>query len=226
MINASDDYSLLAIQGPKAVDVLQRLTTIKLGDIKFYHFTIGTFAGHDDVILSNTGYTGSGGFEIYVKNDIALDVWNKIFEAGRSENIQPIGLGARDTLRLEKGYCLYGNDINNTTSPLEAGLGWITKFSKTFTNSENLLKQKEAGISKKLVGFVITEKGIPRNGYVIENENSEEIGVVTSGTISPMLQKGIGMGYVQLPYAAEGSKIFIAVRNKKIPANVIKMPFV
>jgi aminomethyltransferase len=226
MINASDDYSLLAIQGPKAVDVLQRLTTIELGDIKFYHFTIGTFAGHDDVILSNTGYTGSGGFEIYVKNDIALDVWNKIFEAGRSENIQPIGLGARDTLRLEKGYCLYGNDINNTTSPLEAGLGWITKFSKTFTNSENLLKQKEAGISKKLVGFVITEKGIPRNGYVIENENSEEIGVVTSGTISPMLQKGIGMGYVQLPYAAEGSKIFIAVRNKKIPANVIKMPFV
>ncbi len=226
MTNASDDYSLFAVQGPKATGILQKLTETDLSEIKFYHFAIGTFAGHDDVIMSNTGYTGSGGLEIYVKNDIAIDIWNKIFEAGKDDNIQPIGLGARDTLRLEKGYCLYGNDIDDTTSPLEAGLGWITKFKKEFTNSQNLLKQKEAGVSKKLVAFKMDEKGIPRHGYDILNENSEKIGNVTSGTISPVLQVGIGMGYVTSDRAKAGNELFIAIRKKQLKATVVKLPFV
>jgi len=226
MTNASDDYCLFAVQGPKAVGVLQKLTNTVLAEVDFYHFAIGTFAGHDDVIMSNTGYTGSGGFEIYMKNEFAIDIWNKIFEAGKEDNIQPIGLGARDTLRLEKGYCLYGNDIDDTTSPLEAGLGWITKFKKEFTNSQNLLKQKEAGITKKLVAFKMDEKGIPRNGYDILNGNSEKIGTVTSGTISPVLQVGIGMGYVTYDFAKTGSELFIAVRKKKLKSTVVKLPFV
>ncbi len=226
MINRSDEYSLFAVQGPKAIDVLQKLTDTILSDIKFYHFEIGTFAGHEKVIMSNTGYTGSGGFEIYIKNEIAEDIWNKIFAAGVSENIKPIGLGARDTLRLEKGYCLYGNDIDDTTSPLEAGLGWITKFSKDFTNSQNLALQKESGVSRKLVGFKMEEKGIPRNGYEIQDENGDEIGYVTSGTISPVLKVGIGMGYVKKSYAAVDSEIFIAVRKKSLKAKVIRIPFV
>ncbi len=226
MTNASDEYSLYAVQGPKATGVLQKLTETDLSEIKFYHFAIGSFAGHDGVIMSNTGYTGSGGFEIYVKNEIAVDIWNKIFEAGKEENIKPIGLGARDTLRLEKGYCLYGNDIDETTSPLEAGLGWITKFTKEFTSSQNLLKQKEEGVSRKLVGFRMEEKGIPRHDYEIVNRGGEKIGYVTSGTISPMLQVGIGMGYVIIEYAKTGSEVFIAVRKKQLKASIVKMPFV
>ncbi len=226
MVNRSDEYSLFAVQGPKAVQILQKLTDITLSDIKFYHFEIGSFAGHDNVILSNTGYTGSGGFEIYVKNEIAEDIWKKIFEAGASEGIKPIGLGARDTLRLEKGYCLYGNDIDDATSPLEAGLGWITKFTKTFTNSPGLAAQKEAGVTRRLVGFKMEEKGIPRHGYQIQDENGEEIGYVTSGTISPMLKVGIGMGYVKKSAAAVDTEIFIAVRKKSLKAKVIKIPFV
>ena len=226
MENASDDYSLFAIQGPKAVGVLQKLTDTDLSEIKFYHFALGIFAGVDNVIMSNTGYTGSGGFEIYVRNEHAIEVWNRIFEAGESESIKPIGLGARDTLRLEKGYCLYGNDIDDTTSPLEAGLGWITKFTKDFINHENLLKQKEDGITRKLVGFKMIDKGIPRHDYEIRNESAEVIGRVTSGTQSPMLQVGIGMGYVKKEFATPGSEIYIAVRNRVLKAEVIKLPFV
>jgi len=226
MENASDGYCLFAVQGPKAVPVLQKLTDTDLADIKFYHFQVGIFAGHENVIMSNTGYTGSGGFEIYVKNEIAEDIWNKIFEAGSEEGIQPIGLGARDTLRLEKGYCLYGNDIDDNTSPLEAGLGWITKFSKTFTNSSDLLKQRESGVLRKLVGFIMEDKGIPRRGYELKNDVDEVIGLVTSGTISPVLKKGIGMGYVPIEYAKPDSKINVAVRKKLLEARVVKMPFI
>jgi len=226
MVNRSDEYSLFAVQGPKAVDVLQRLTGKSLSDIKFYHFAIDTFAGYENVIISNTGYTGSGGFEIYVKNEVAEDVWKRIFEAGIPENIQPIGLGARDTLRLEKGYCLYGNDIDDQTSPIEAGLGWITKFTKEFTNSINLKAQKESGVNRKLIGFTMEEKGIARHGYEIQNANGGVIGHVTSGTISPMLKIGVGMGYVNKPYSTSDSEIFIAVRNKALKAKVVKVPFV
>ena len=226
MENASEDYSLFAVQGPKAIDVLQKLTDTDLSAISFYHFDSGTFAGVENVIMSNTGYTGSGGFEIYVGNENALEVWNKIFEAGQDQEIKPIGLGARDTLRLEKGYCLYGNDLDDTTSPLEAGLGWITKFTKDFVNSGNLLKQKEEGVSRKLVGFKMIDKGIPRHDYEIKNENEEVIGRVTSGTQSPVLQVGIGMGYVKRDYAAPGSHIFIGVRNKLLRAEVVKLPFI
>lgn len=226
MTNQSDDYSLFAIQGPKATEVLQRLTNVDLGDIKFYHFAIGKFAGHNDVIMSNTGYTGSGGFEIYVKNEIAKDIWEKVFKAGQPENIKPIGLGARDTLRLEKGYCLYGNDIDDNTSPLEAGLGWITKFTKDFTNSENLKLQKEAGVDRKLIGFVMEEKGIARHGYDIQDSDGNKIGYVTSGTISPVLKVGIGMGYVPKTYSSIDSEIYVAVRKKSLRARVKKMPFV
>jgi len=225
MINSSDEYSLLAVQGPFAAKALQSLTQIELGTMKYYTFEIGTFAGMDDVIVSATGYTGSGGFEIYVKNKDAETVWNAIFKAGAGFGIKPIGLAARDTLRLEMGFCLYGNDINDTTSPIEAGLGWITKFTKDFVNAEEIKKQKEEGITKKLVAFEITEKGIPRHGYEIVNENGEIIGEVTSGTMSPSLKKGIGMGYVKMEYSKRDSQIFIQVRNKALPAVVVRLPF-
>ena len=225
MVNASDDYSLLAIQGPKAAEAMQSLTSTDLSNIKFYHFEVGDFAGCPHVIISATGYTGSGGFEIYVKNEDAEKVWNKVFEAGKDYGIQPIGLGARDTLRLEMGYCLYGNDIDDTTSPLEAGLGWITKFDKDFIDKEFLLKQKEAGVTRKLVAFELVEKGIPRHDYPIVDANDQVIGKVTSGTMSPSLDKAIGLGYVPTEMATEGSEIFVQVRNKALKAVVVKLPF-
>lgn len=225
MLNVSEDYSLLAIQGPKAVEAMQSLTAVDLSAIKYYHFEVADFAGVSDVIISATGYTGSGGFEIYVKNDKVEALWNKVFEAGAAFGIKPIGLAARDTLRLEMGFCLYGNDINDTTSPLEAGLGWITKFTKDFTNSEALKKQKEEGVTKKLVGFELTERGIPRHDYEITDKDGNVIGIVTSGTMAPSLNKGIGLGYVPAEYAAEGSQIFIRIRKNDIPAQVVKLPF-
>jgi aminomethyltransferase len=225
MKNISEAYSLLAIQGPKAVEAMQSLTSIDLSAIKYYHFEVGTFAGIDDVIISATGYTGSGGFEIYFKNSDAEQVWHKVFEAGKPFGIKPIGLAARDTLRLEMGYCLYGNDINDTTSPIEAGLGWITKFTKEFTNSENLKKQKEAGVSRKLVGFELVERGIPRHDYDIVDAEGNNIGIVTSGTMAPTLGKGIGMGYVKTEFSAVESEIFIQIRNNKVKAKVVKLPF-
>lgn len=225
MRNISDDYSLLAIQGPKAVEAMQSLTSIDLSAIKYYHFEVADFAGVEHVIISSTGYTGSGGFEIYAKNDQIEQIWNKVFEAGAAFGIKPIGLAARDTLRLEMGFCLYGNDINDTTSPLEAGLGWITKFSKDFTNSEALKKQKEEGVKRKLVGFELTERGIPRHDYEITDKDGNVIGIVTSGTMAPSLNKGIGLGYVPAEFAAEGSEIFIRIRKNDIPAQVVKLPF-
>jgi len=224
--NASDQYCLFAVQGPKATQVLQRLTETKLNEIKYYHFEIGKIGSVNNVIISATGYTGSGGFELYVKNEDAITVWNSIFKEGKEENIQPIGLGARDTLRMEMGFCLYGNDIDDTTSPIEAGLGWITKFTKEFTNSEALKSQKENGVTRTLIGFELIDKGIPRHGYELENEKGEPIGIVTSGTQSPMLSKGIGMGYVKKEYAAAGSIVFVAVRNRKLKAEVKKLPLV
>ncbi|PZQ88771.1 MAG: glycine cleavage system aminomethyltransferase GcvT [Flavobacterium johnsoniae] len=225
MRNISDDYSLLAIQGPKAVEAMQSLTSVDLAAIKYYHFEVGDFAGVPDVIISATGYTGSGGFEIYAKNENIEQIWNKVFEAGKSYGIKPIGLAARDTLRLEMGFCLYGNDINDTTSPIEAGLGWITKFNKEFTNSENLLKQKEAGVLRKLVGFELTERGIPRHDYEIVDKDGNIIGVVTSGTMAPSLNKGIGLGYVTTEFSGVDSEIFIRIRKNDIPAKVVKLPF-
>jgi aminomethyltransferase len=222
--NISDSISLFAIQGPKAIDAVQSLTSVNLSDIKFYHFKVGDFAGVQDVIISGTGYTGAGGFEVYVKNEDAEKVWNAVFEAGKPFDIKPIGLGARDTLRLEMGYCLYGNDINDETSPIEAGLGWITKFTKDFINSENLKKQKEEGVSRKLIGFILQEKGIPRGHYPIVNLNGETIGEVTSGTMTPSMGVGIGMGYVRSEYAAPGTEIAITVRNKNLLAKVEKFP--
>jgi aminomethyltransferase len=223
--NVSDTYSLLAIQGPKAVEAMQSLTSVDLSTIKFYTFQVADFAGMDNVIVSATGYTGSGGFEVYVKNEDAEALWNKVFEAGAAFGIKPIGLAARDTLRLEMGYCLYGNDINDTTSPLEAGLGWITKFSKEFVNSDNLLAQKETGVTRRLVAFELTERGIPRQGYDIVDSEGIVIGAVTSGTMSPSLGKGIGMGYVNRPHTKRDTEIFIQVRKKAIPAVVVKLPF-
>ncbi len=225
MINSSNKLSLLAIQGPKTVEALQSLTDINLSEMKYYTFQIGTFAGIDNVIVSATGYTGSGGFEIYVKNEDAEQIWNAVFKAGDTYGIKPIGLAARDTLRLEMGFCLYGNDINDSTSPIEAGLGWITKFTKDFVNAEELKKQKEEGITKKLVAFELTEKGIPRQGYEIVNENGDIIGEVTSGTMSPSLKKPIGLGYVTKEFSKRDSKIFIQVRKKIIPAIVVRLPF-
>lgn len=225
MRNISDDYSLLAIQGPKAVEAMQALTSIDLAAIKYYHFEVADFAGIEHVIISATGYTGSGGFEIYAKNTEIEQIWNKVFEAGADFGIKPIGLAARDTLRLEMGFCLYGNDINDTTSPIEAGLGWITKFNKDFTNSEALKKQKEEGVSRKLVGFELIERGIPRHDYEIVNAAGEVIGIVTSGTQSPSLGKGIGLGYVPTELAAEGSDIFIRIRKNDVAAKVVKLPF-
>lgn len=225
MTNASDQYSLLAIQGPKAAEAMQSLTAIDLANMPYYSFQTATFAGVENVIISATGYTGSGGFEIYFKNEDAETIWNKVFEAGASFGVKPIGLAARDTLRLEMGFCLYGNDINDTTSPLEAGLGWITKFDKEFNNSENLKKQKEAGVTKKLVGFELIERGIPRHDYEIVNKEGEVIGVVTSGTQSPSLGKGIGLGYVNTAYAGVDSDIYIRIRKNDVLAKVVKTPF-
>jgi aminomethyltransferase len=226
MENISDSTCLFAVQGPKAAKVLQNLTKTDLGKMEYYSFQIDEFAGVKDVFISATGYTGSGGFEIYVKNEDARKVWGAIMESGQNEGIKPIGLGARDTLRLEKGFCLYGNDIGDTTSPLEAGLGWITKFSKKFTNADGLAKQKEAGVSKKLVGFEMIDRGIPRSHYEICNASGEKIGEVTSGTQSPTLGKGIGMGYVKTDYSKTGNEIFVKVRDKLLKAGVVKMPFI
>jgi aminomethyltransferase len=225
MHNISDKTSLLAVQGPKAAEALQSLTAVDLGSMEYYTFNKGKFAGVDNVIISATGYTGAGGFEIYFDNEHADQIWDAIFEAGKSHNIKPIGLGARDTLRLEMGFCLYGNDIDDTTSPIEAGLGWITKFSKTFTNSAALLAQKEAGVKKKLVGFEMIDRGIPRHDYEIVDAEGNVIGKVTSGTQSPSLQKAIGMGYVDKEFTKEGSEIYINIRNNKIKAKVVKFPF-
>ena len=223
--NSSDHYSLLAIQGPKAIQAMQSLTQENLSAIKFYTFKINTFAGVENVIISATGYTGSGGFEIYCKNTQVAKIWTKVFEAGADWGIQPIGLAARDTLRLEMGYCLYGNDIDDTTSPLEAGLGWITKFNKDFINSESLKKQKEIGVSKTLVGFELSQRGIPRQGYAIVDAQGNSIGRVTSGTMSPSMGKGIGLGYVPMALKEVGSQIHIQIRNKIVPAMVVKLPF-
>ena len=225
MRDISEDYSLLAIQGPKAIEAMQSLTSVDLAAIKYYHFEVADFAGIKDVIISATGYTGSGGFEIYCKNSEVEQVWNKVFDAGKPFGIKPIGLAARDTLRLEMGFCLYGNDINDTTSPLEAGLGWITKFTKEFINSENLKKQKEAGVSRKLVGFEMIDRGIPRHDYEIVDADGNNIGIVTSGTQSPSLGIAIGMGYVKTEFTSVESEIYIRIRNKDIKAKVVKTPF-
>jgi aminomethyltransferase len=225
MQNLSDDYSLLAIQGPKAVEAMQSLSSLDLAQIEYYHFQIGDFAGINDVIISATGYTGAGGFEIYCKNADVEHIWKAVFEAGKAFNIQPIGLAARDTLRLEMGFCLYGNDINDTTSPLEAGLGWITKFNKEFTNSANLKAQKEAGVSKKLVGFEMQERPVPRHDYEIVDADGNVIGIVTSGTMSPSMNKGIGLGYVSAAFSGVDSDIYIRIRKNDVPAKVVKLPF-
>ncbi|MBT8255178.1 MAG: glycine cleavage system aminomethyltransferase GcvT [Bacteroidia bacterium] len=221
----SEDYSLLAIQGPKAVEAMQSLTSVDLDEIKFYTFRVADFAGIEHVIISATGYTGSGGFEIYCKNSEVKQVWDKVMEAGANWDIKPIGLAARDTLRLEMGYCLYGNDIDETTSPIEAGLGWITKFSKDFINSEELKKEKERGPERRLVAFELNERGIPRQGYDIVDGQGKVIGNVTSGTMSPSLGKGIGMGYVPTIMKEPGTQINIQIRKNAVPATVVKLPF-
>lgn len=225
--NASDHMGQLAIQGPKAIETLQKLTDVDLNAIPFYGFVTAKFAGANNVIISNTGYTGAGGFELYFYPEEGLKIWDAIFEAGEEFGIKPIGLGARDTLRLEMGYCLYGNDLDETTTPLESGLGWITKFvdDKPFVGREVLEKQKADGITRKLCCFELSDKGIPRQGYEIVNSNDEIIGNVTSGTMSPMLKKGIGMGYVKPEYAKPGTEIAIKVRNRKLNAEVVKAPF-
>ncbi len=225
MKNISDKTSLLAVQGPKALETLQKLTSVKLADIPYYSFTKGKFAGCENVVISNTGYTGAGGFELYFDNEHANKIWDAVFEAGKEFGIKPIGLGARDTLRLEMGFCLYGNDIDDTTSPLEAGLGWITKFTKDFTDKNYLLAQKEKGLTKKLVGFEMIDRGIPRHGYPIVDAAGNNIGVVTSGTQSPTLNKAIGMGYVKTELAKADTEIFIQIRDKNIKAVVTKIPF-
>lgn len=225
MVNMSDQMSLLAVQGPKAINTLQKLTDVNLSEIPYYHFTVGTLAGIDGVIISNTGYTGAGGFEIYFDNEVAEKIWKAVFEAGAEFGIKPIGLGARDTLRLEMGFCLYGNDIDDTTSPLEAGLGWITKFTKEFVNSKALLEQKEKGLSKKLVGFEMIDRGIPRHDYPIADATGNIVGKVTSGTQSPSLNKAIGMGYVPTAMAKPDTEIFVIIRDKPIKAKVVKIPF-
>jgi aminomethyltransferase len=225
MKDISDRTSLLAVQGPKAAEALQSLTELDLASMEYYTFNRGKFAGVDNVLVSATGYTGAGGFEIYVDNAHAQEVWAAIFKAGEPYGIKPIGLGARDTLRLEMGFCLYGNDIDDTTSPLEAGLGWVTKFTKEFTNSGALKEQKQQGISKKLVGFEMLERGIPRHDYEIVDAEGNTIGKVTSGTQSPSLQKAIGMGYVNNEFAKEGTEIYIKIRDNKVKAQVAKPPF-
>lgn len=226
MNNISDDTCLFAVQGPKATAVVQKLTSTNLASIPYYHFAIGTLADVDNVIISNTGYTGAGGFELYVPQDHAETVWHKLFEAGKDEGIKPIGLGARDTLRLEKGFCLYGNDIDDTTSPLEAGLGWITKFTKDFVNRSGLEHQKKEGVKRKLVGFVMVDRGIPRHDYEIQDASGSVIGRVTSGTQSPVLGIGIGLGYVAIEHATPDTEIYIKIRERKLRAKVSKLPFV
>lgn len=225
MRNLSDDYSLLAIQGPKAVEAMQSLTSVNLSEIKYYHFEVADFAGIEHVIISATGYTGSGGFEIYCKNSEVEQVWNRVFEAGASFGIKPIGLAARDTLRLEMGFCLYGNDIDDTTSPIEAGLGWITKFNKEFVDRATLEEQKTNGVSRKLIAFEMVDRGIPRHDYPIVNAEGTVIGKVTSGTMSPSMKLGIGLGYVTVDHAAVESDIFIEIREKGVKAKVVKLPF-
>jgi aminomethyltransferase len=225
MKDISDRTSLLAVQGPKAAEALQSLTDVDLASMEYYTFKKGKFAGVDNVLISATGYTGAGGFEIYVDNVHAIEIWNAVFKAGAPLGIKPIGLGARDTLRLEMGFCLYGHDIDDTTSPLEAGLGWVTKFNKTFTNSAWLQEQKQHGVERKLVGFEMVERGIPRQDYEIVDAEGELIGKVTSGTQSPSLQKAIGMGYVKNAFAKEGSEIFIKIRDNRIKARIVKPPF-
>ncbi len=225
MRDISEAYSLLAIQGPKAVEAMQSLTSVNLAEIKFYNFKVADFAGIEHVIISATGYTGSGGFEIYCKNTEVKQIWDTVFEAGADFGIKPIGLAARDTLRLEMGYCLYGNDINDTTSPFEAGLGWITKFTKDFVNSEALANEKAHGPERKLVAFELDERGIPRHDYDIVDGQGKKIGIVTSGTMSPSMGKGIGLGYVPTVFSEIGSKIQIQIRKKAIPATIVKLPF-
>lgn len=223
--NISDNFSLLAIQGPKAVEAMQSLSSEDLSAIKFYTFKVADFAGIDHVIISATGYTGSGGFEIYCKNSEVEQVWKAVLEAGKDFGIQPIGLAARDTLRLEMGYCLYGNDIDDTTSPIEAGLGWITKFDKEFINDDALKAEKEAGPKRRLVAFELNERGIPRQGYNIVDQNGEAIGHVTSGTMSPSIGKGIGLGYVPFDLRSPGTEIGIQIRKNVVPATIVKLPF-
>ena len=225
--NSSDKTAQLAVQGPKAKEVLQRLTSVDLSSIPYYSFVTGEFAGCKNVIISNTGYTGAGGFELYFYLSDAMTIWNAIFEAGKPEGIKPVGLGARDTLRLEMAFCLYGNDLDDTTSPIEAGLGWITKFpeGKNFTNRAELERQKKEGVTRKLVPFEMIDKGIPRHGYEIVDKDGVAIGTVTSGTMSPCLKKGIGLGYVKPEYTKVGTELFIRVRNKDLKAEVVKGPF-
>ena len=225
MENVSDAYSLLAVQGPKAALALQELTDIALSEMVYYTFKHGNFAGVENVLISATGYTGSGGFEIYVKNEDAEKVWDALFRAGAAFGIKPIGLAARDTLRLEMGFCLYGNDIDDTTSPLEAGLSWITKFTKDFTDSAFLLNQKKSGLKRKLVAFEMIDRGIPRHDYLIKDSQNNVIGKVTSGTMSPSSQIAIGMGYVATEFSIVGTEIFIEVREKSIKAKVVALPF-
>src|SRR3954463_1646616 len=225
MHNISDKTSLLAVQGPKAILALQKLTDVNLSEIPYYTFKKGKFNGVDNVVISNTGYTGAGGFELYFENEVADKMWDGIFKAGAEYGIKPIGLGARDTLRLEMGFCLYGNDIDDTTSPIEAGLGWITKFTKDFTNKAAIAEQKEKGVAKKLVGFEMIERGIPRHDYQIADASGKVIGKVTSGTQSPSLNKAIGLGYVPTALAKADSEIFIIIRDKPVKAKVVKIPF-
>ncbi|SDE03219.1 glycine cleavage system aminomethyltransferase GcvT [Riemerella columbipharyngis] len=226
MTNVSDDTSLIALQGPKATEILQKLTDVNLSEIPYYHFRVGTVDGVQEVIISNTGYTGSGGFELYFKNEYAEQLWDAISNAGKDLGLIPCGLAARDTLRLEKGFCLYGNDIDDTTSPLEAGLGWITKLYVDFVDRDFLAKQKEEGITRKLVGFEMQEKAVPRHDYLVVDAEGNAIGKVTSGTMSPMKKIGVGLAYVNKPHFKVGSEIFIQIRNKNIPAKVVKLPFV
>lgn len=225
--NASDRMGQLAVQGPKALPTLQKLTSLNLSEIPYYHFRVGDFAGVPQVIISNTGYTGAGGFELYFYPEDADRIWNAIFEAGAEFGIKPIGLGARDTLRLEMGFCLYGNDIDDTTSPIEAGLGWITKFieGKEFINRAALEKQKAEGVSRKLVGFEMKDRGIPRHGYKLVDAEGTEIGHVTSGTMSPIRKIGIGLGYVQTAFSKPGTEIYLDNRGRKLKAQVVKPPF-
>lgn len=224
--NISDNISLLAIQGPLATQALQSLTDVDLSSIPFYRFTKGTFAGIPDVIISATGYTGSGGFEVYFDKKYSETIWHAIFEAGAPYGIKPIGLGARDTLRLEKGYCLYGNDIDDNTSPIEAGLGWVTKFNKDFIAKDIIQQTKIAGVQKKLVGFKLVDRGVPRHGYELTDASGKVIGHITSGTQSPSLKIGIGLGYINKDFAQVDSEIFISLRGKLLKANVVKLPFV
>jgi aminomethyltransferase len=226
LINASDDIAQLAVQGPLALKAMQKLTGTSVEDMEYYTFKVLEFAGISDVIFSTTGYTGSGGCEIYVKNEDGPRLWKAVFEAGKEFNIRPIGLGARDTLRLEMGFCLYGNDINDQTSPIEAGLGWITKFTgnKDFIDKALLLKQKDEGVEKRLKGFAMLERGIPRQHYEVVNAGGEQIGEVTSGTMSPMMKQGIGMAYINKGYWKTGTEIFIRIRNKDLKAKIVDLP--